>query len=70
MVYFGKEDEKMNNYTVLVVYDDKEIREAIEIYLRNEGMTVITAQDGIEAIERLNEQEVHLILLDIIAALL
>ncbi|MBM7603794.1 DNA-binding response OmpR family regulator [Metabacillus crassostreae] len=55
----------MNNYTVLVVDDDKEIREAIEIYLRNEGMTVITAQDGIEAIERLNEQEVHLILLDI-----
>jgi DNA-binding response OmpR family regulator len=51
----------MNKYVVLVVDDDKEIRDGIEIYLKNEGMTVLTAQDGIEAIERLNENEVHLI---------
>ncbi|MBO1513362.1 response regulator transcription factor [Metabacillus bambusae] len=55
----------MNNYVVLVVDDDKEIRDGIEIYLKNEGMTVLKAQDGVEAIERLNEHEVHLILLDI-----
>lgn len=55
----------MNNYTVLVVDDDKEIREAIEIYLRNEGMTVLLAKDGVEAIECLQENEVHLIVLDI-----
>jgi len=55
----------MNNYVVLVVDDDKEIRDGIEIYLKNEGMTVLKAQDGVEAIELLNEQEVHLILLDI-----
>jgi DNA-binding response OmpR family regulator len=55
----------MDNYVVLVVDDDKEIRDGIKIYLKNEGMTVLTAQDGIEAIERLNEHEVHLILLDI-----
>ncbi|PMC34832.1 DNA-binding response regulator [Bacillus sp. UMB0899] len=55
----------MNNYTVLVVDDDKEIREAIEIYLKNEGLTVLLAGDGVEAIERLRESEVHLIILDV-----
>ncbi|MEG6522780.1 response regulator transcription factor [Desulfotomaculum sp. 1211_IL3151] len=55
----------MENYFVLVVDDDKEIRDAIEIYLKNEGITVIKAQDGIEAIEKLNEHAIHLIILDI-----
>ncbi|MFC4619156.1 response regulator transcription factor [Camelliibacillus cellulosilyticus] len=55
----------MDNYTILVVDDDKEIRDAIEIYLKNEGFTVIKAQDGIEAIEKLHDHDVHLILLDI-----
>lgn len=56
---------KMDNYTVLIVDDDKEIRDGIEIYLRNEGIHVLKANDGMEAIELLHEQEVHLILLDI-----
>lgn len=55
----------MNLYTVLVVDDEKEIRDAIEIYLKNDGITVIKAKDGIEAIEKLNEHDVHLIVLDI-----
>ena len=55
----------MATYKVLVVDDDKEIRDAIEIYLKNEGITVMKAKDGIEAIEILNEQTIHLIVLDI-----
>ncbi len=55
----------MDNYKVLVVDDEKEIRDAIEIYLKNEGITVIHAADGLEAIEKLNEQEIHLIILDV-----
>ncbi|MBU7591637.1 response regulator transcription factor [Metabacillus halosaccharovorans] len=55
----------MNNYTVLVVDDDKEIREAIEIYLKNEDLRVLLASDGVEAIEQLQENEVHLIILDV-----
>lgn len=54
-----------NNYSVLVVDDDKDIRDAIEIYLKNEGIKVMKAQDGLEAIELLNEKEIHLILLDV-----
>ena len=55
----------MANYTVLVVDDEKEIRDAIEIYLKNEGIRVLKAQDGVEALEMLHENEVHLILLDV-----
>jgi len=50
---------------VLVVDDDYEIREAIEIYLKNEGIKVVHAVDGIEALEVLKVDEVHLILMDI-----
>jgi DNA-binding response OmpR family regulator len=55
----------MSNYNVLVVDDEKEIRDAIEIYLKNEGVTVLKAKDGVEAIEILHENEVHLIILDV-----
>lgn len=55
----------MDSYTVLIVDDDKEIRDAIEIYLKNEGLTVIKAKDGIEALEKLSENDIHLIVLDI-----
>ncbi|WP_404443027.1 response regulator transcription factor [Sutcliffiella horikoshii] len=55
----------MSNYTVLVVDDEKEIRDAIGIYLKNEGVRVLKAQDGVEALEMLHENEVHLILLDV-----
>nr|WP_251041185.1 response regulator transcription factor [Bacillus sp. ISL-45] len=62
----GKEVfSNVEQYNVLVVDDEKEIRDAIEIYLKNEGIKVIKAADGIEAIEKLNEQPVHLILLDV-----
>ncbi|MEI5909473.1 response regulator transcription factor [Bacillus spongiae] len=55
----------MDNYFVLVVDDEKEIRDAIEIYLRNEGVTVLKAKDGVEALEMINEHPIHLIILDI-----
>jgi DNA-binding response OmpR family regulator len=56
---------KMENVNVLVVDDEKEIRDAIEIYLKNEGITVLKASDGIEALEILVGETVHLILMDI-----
>ena len=54
---------KKNN--VLVVDDDKEIVDDIEIYLKNEGINVIKAYDGLEALEVLMENNVQLILMDI-----
>ncbi|ETT87364.1 response regulator transcription factor [Viridibacillus sp. FSL R5-0477] len=55
----------MAEYTVLVTDDDQDIRDGIEIYLKNEGYNVIKAADGLEALEILSENEVHLIILDI-----
>ncbi|MBB6455328.1 DNA-binding response OmpR family regulator [Salirhabdus euzebyi] len=55
----------MKDVTVLVVDDEKEIRDAIEIYLRNEGMHVVKAKDGIEAMEFLDKFDVQLIILDV-----
>lgn len=55
----------MTNYHVLVVDDEAEIRDAIEIYLKNEAMVVHKAGDGLEALAILEREEIHLILLDI-----
>lgn len=52
-------------YNVLVCDDDKEIVEAIEIYLTQEGYHVLKAYDGDQAIKALEDEEVHLLLLDI-----
>lgn len=56
------EKEKFN---VLVVDDEKEIRDAIDIYLRGEGINVIKAGDGFEALEVLDKEDIHLVVLDI-----
>ncbi|ARF14108.1 MULTISPECIES: response regulator transcription factor [Sporosarcina] len=55
----------MAEFTVLVADDDKEIREGIEIYLKNEGYRVLKAKDGQEALELLALNEIHLLILDI-----
>lgn len=55
----------MLSCNILVVDDDDEIRDAIEIYLRNEGYKIFKAKDGIEALMMLEENEIHLILMDI-----
>ena len=52
-------------FNILVVDDEREIRDAIEIYLRGEGMKVYKAKDGIEALEILDIEKIHLIVLDI-----
>ena len=52
-------------YNILVVDDDREIVKAIEIYLKREGYSVIKAYDGIEAMNSLKENEIHLVILDI-----
>ncbi|MBQ5588739.1 MAG: response regulator transcription factor, partial [Anaerotignum sp.] len=55
----------MEQFNILVCDDDKSIVDAIEIYLKQEGYHVIKAYNGLEALQALEENEVHLILLDI-----
>lgn len=50
---------------ILVCDDDREIVDAIEIYLMQEGFGVIKAYDGEEAIEQLKKNDVKLLIIDI-----
>lgn len=50
---------------ILVCDDDREIVEAIEIYLKNEGYHIFKAYDGVEAMEVLKREEIHLLIIDV-----
>ncbi|NGZ74789.1 response regulator transcription factor [Saccharibacillus sp. VR-M41] len=52
-------------YRILVVEDDKEILEGVSIYLRNQGYDVLQAEDGLEGLEKLEQEEVHLAVVDV-----
>ena len=50
---------------ILVCDDDKEIVEAIEIYLKNDGYCVLKTYDGIQALSALSQNDIHMIIMDI-----
>ncbi len=52
-------------YHILVVEDDNEIRNGIEIYLKNQGYEVFQAANGAEGLEVVQREEIHLAILDI-----
>lgn len=52
-------------FKILVCDDDKEIVEAIEIYLTQEGYEVLKAYDGEEAIQTLKKEHVDLLIMDV-----
>ncbi len=55
----------MEMYNILVVDDDKEIVGAIEIYLKKEGYNILKAYNGKQALKVIQENEIHLVILDI-----
>lgn len=55
----------MNSYNILVVEDEKEIAEAIEIYLLNQGYNVIKAYNGKEGLEAIENNDIHLAIVDV-----
>ena len=55
----------MSSYHILIVEDDKEIREGIEIYLKNQGYLVFQAADGVEGLEQIEKEEIHLAIVDV-----
>ena len=52
-------------YRILVCEDERAIADALEIYLKNEGYEVLKAYDGQEALQIVEREELHLILMDI-----
>ena len=53
------------NYNILVCDDERDILDAIKIYLKAEGYKVFTAEDGARALEIIKENEIHLAIIDI-----
>jgi len=52
-------------YNILVVEDDREIRDGIEIFLKSQGYRVFKAEDGFRGLELMKENEIHLAIVDI-----
>lgn len=55
----------METNHILIVEDDKEIREGVQIYLRSQGYQVFQAADGVEGLEIIEKEEIHLVIVDI-----
>ena len=52
-------------YQILIVEDDAQIRDGIEIYLKTQNYEVFKAKDGVEGLELLKNQEIHLAIVDV-----
>lgn len=59
------EPMKNNEYHILIVEDDPEIRDGIEIFLKSQGYQVHKAGDGVEGLKVLEEQTIDLAIVDI-----
>ncbi|GGG83972.1 response regulator transcription factor [Paenibacillus radicis (ex Gao et al. 2016)] len=55
----------MAKNNILVVDDEPEIREALVIYLKSDEVDVFTASNGLEALQILEQETIHLILMDV-----
>ncbi len=53
------------DYHILIVEDDKDIRDGIEIYLKNQGYVVFQAADGIEGLAVMERETIHLAIVDV-----
>lgn len=55
----------MEKNHILIVEDDKEIREGVQIYLQSQGYKVFQAADGVEGLEVMEREEIHLAIVDV-----
>lgn len=60
-----KDGKEENMYHILVCDDEKDIVSALKIYLTADGYEVFCAYNGEEALEVLEKEEIHLVLMDI-----
>jgi len=65
MVGTNNSMEAARQVNILICDDDREIANAIAVYLNNEGYKTYLAHDGRQAIEALGGNEIHLIIMDI-----
>ena len=55
----------MEKNHILIVEDDKEIRDGIEIYLKSQGYVTYKAADGMEGLEIVRNEKIHLAIIDV-----
>ncbi|HPD00016.1 MAG TPA: response regulator transcription factor [Acetivibrio sp.] len=55
----------MDKFNILVCDDDKAIVDALEIYLRQENYNVIKAYTGKQALKALEQEKIHLVIMDV-----
>ena len=55
----------MEQYNILIVEDDKEIRDGIEIFLKSQNYNVFKAADGVEGLEVMEREKISLAIVDI-----
>lgn len=65
-----KVGEKMNVKTILVVDEEKDIRDTLKTHLKNAGFNVLTAEDVKVALDILEKISVHLVVIELIMPLL
>ena len=63
--YYRQRSDNMYNIKILLVEDDPRLREIVNKYLENEDFQMTLASNGEEAFEALENDEFHLILLDV-----
>ena len=56
---------KMSSYNVLIVEDERDIAIALEAYLSNQGYNTFIANNGIEGLEVLKRESIHLAIVDV-----
>lgn len=52
-------------YNILICDDEKDIISALKIYLNDPNYTLFSAADGLEALEVMDREDIHLVLMDI-----
>ena len=57
-------------YNILVCDDDRDIRNALRIYLNGEGYGVLEVSNGKEALDKLASDDIHIVLMDIMMPLM
>lgn len=53
------------NQTILIVDDEKEIRELLRLYIEKDGYSVVQAENGVEALKQADSKQIDLVIIDI-----
>ena len=57
--------EVESRYNILICDDEKDIVNALDIYLKSEGYNTVLSYNGSEALEKVRTEDIHLVLMDI-----